>query len=60
MVAGAAGSGSQQRFLRSFAAELMLRDPDGAQLDRVDDPLARGTSQPVVAAAEGWARSLAA
>lgn len=60
MVAGAAGSGSQRRFLRSFAAELMLRDPDGAQLDRVENPhaLARETAATAVAAASVWEQHL--
>lgn len=53
---------TQRRFLRSFAAELMLRDPHGAQLARVDDPraLARETAASAVGAASVWEKHLGA
>ena len=47
---------SQQRFVTSMIAELLLRDPDGSRLDRVDDPdaLARETAGRVVDTAAAW------
>jgi Protein of unknown function (DUF2384) len=53
---------SQQRFLNSMIAELLLRDPDGSRLDRVDDPdaLARETAGRVVDTATSWEAHLGA